>query len=153
MPVAVETHRDLFESPSRGRKLAKALPRAEGSRGRCLIGFGRPNDAQLAPLAPVDRLRRDRERLQQPLQLSWPLRCSSAVPRYYFHLLNDERTATDEEGVELPDVAVAMKRAANMARQKAAESMHERRVIFDCQAEVTDESGESIGTVLSSSTW
>lgn len=44
------------------------------------------------------------------------------MPRYCFHVFNDEQTV-DEEGVELADQAAAMALAAAEARNLAAESV------------------------------
>jgi hypothetical protein len=69
-----------------------------------------------------------------------------AVPRYYFHLFND-LTVHDEEGVELPNDDVAMRRAADSARYMAAESVREGHVVLDHRIEVTNEHGRTVGVV------
>lgn len=46
------------------------------------------------------------------------------MPRYYFHLYNDEEIR-DEEGTEHPNQAIALQRAADAARHMAAESVRE----------------------------
>ena len=68
------------------------------------------------------------------------------MPRYYFHLLND-LTVRDEEGIELPNLACAMQRAAVSARQMAAESVREGRLVLQHRIEVTDETGAIVGVV------
>lgn len=68
------------------------------------------------------------------------------MPRFYFHLYND-LTSIDEEGLELPNEAAAMQRAAVMARLMAAESVREGRLILDHRIEVTNEAGDKVGTV------
>ena len=68
------------------------------------------------------------------------------MPRFYFHLFNDV-TARDEEGAELPNAAVAVQRAASLARQMAAESVKEGHLVLDHRIEVEDEHGETIGVV------
>ena len=68
------------------------------------------------------------------------------MPRYYFHLFNDE-TIRDEEGSEVPNAAVALQSAARMAREMAAESVREGRLTLDHRIEVADEAGERVGVV------
>lgn len=66
--------------------------------------------------------------------------------RFYFHLFND-MTVHDREGTPLPNDAVAMQRAANSAREMAAQSVREGRLVLDHRIEVTDERGECVGIV------
>ena len=68
------------------------------------------------------------------------------MPRYYFHLYNDQ-TVRDEEGSEVPNAAVALQSAARMAREMAAESVRDGKLVLDHRIEVTDESGERVGVV------
>lgn len=68
------------------------------------------------------------------------------VPRYFFHLFNDE-TIRDAEGTEVPNAAVALQSAARMAREMAAESVRDGRLTLDHRIEVADEAGERIGVV------
>ena len=68
------------------------------------------------------------------------------MPRFYFHLYND-MTAIDEEGLELPNAAVAMQRAIKNAREMAAESVLEGHLVLEHRIEVVNELGETIGTV------
>jgi hypothetical protein len=68
------------------------------------------------------------------------------MPRYYFHLFNDI-TALDEQGVVLPNAAVALQHGAMSAREMAAESVREGRLVLDHRIEVEDESGGNIGTL------
>lgn len=68
------------------------------------------------------------------------------MPRYYFHLFNDE-TIRDAEGVICTNAAEALQSAAGMARGMAAESVREGRLVLDHRIEVTDASGETIGIV------
>jgi hypothetical protein len=68
------------------------------------------------------------------------------VPRYYFHLFNDE-TILDREGAHLPNEAVALQKAAYMARDMAAESVREGRLVLAHRIEVTDEANHDVGTV------
>jgi len=70
----------------------------------------------------------------------------ASVPRYYFHLLND-LTVRDEEGIELPNLACAMQRAAASAREMAAESVREGHLVLQHRIEVTDGTGTTVGVV------
>jgi hypothetical protein len=60
------------------------------------------------------------------------------MPRYYFHLFNDV-TSIDEEGVELPNDAVALQRGADNARHMAADSVLHGHLILDHRIEVQRE--------------
>lgn len=68
------------------------------------------------------------------------------MPRYYFHLFNDE-TILDEEGTEVPNEAVALQSTARMARDMAAESVRDGRLALDHRIEVADEAGKRVGVV------
>lgn len=69
-----------------------------------------------------------------------------SVPRYFFHLFNDE-TIIDREGTEVPNAAVALQSAARMAREMAAESVRDGHLTLDHRIEVADEAGERVGVV------
>jgi hypothetical protein len=68
------------------------------------------------------------------------------VPRYYFHLYNDVEIL-DQEGLELPNEAIALKNAADAAREMAAESVRQGRLVLDHRIVVCDENGTGVGTV------
>ena len=68
------------------------------------------------------------------------------MPRYYFHLFNDI-TSLDEEGVDLPNDAVAIQRAAENARAMAADSVSNGHLVLDHRIEVENDHGETIGTI------
>ena len=68
------------------------------------------------------------------------------MPPFYFHLFNDF-TNHDDEGTELPNAAVAMEATARMAREMAAESVREGRLVLQHRIEVTDERGATVGAV------
>jgi hypothetical protein len=68
------------------------------------------------------------------------------VPQYYFHLFNDE-IVLDKEGAHLPNEAVALQKAAHMAREMAAESVREGRLVLAHRIEVTDDADHDVGTV------
>ena len=67
------------------------------------------------------------------------------MPRYFFHLFNDE-TTIDHEGQELPNDAAAFLEATKCARAMAAESV-EGHLILDHRIEVTSSEGRKVGTV------
>lgn len=68
------------------------------------------------------------------------------MPKFYFNLYNDV-TSIDEEGLELPNAALALQRAAAIAREMAAESVRQGHLVLEHRLEVTDESGETVGAV------
>ena len=68
------------------------------------------------------------------------------MPRFYFHLYNDI-TSIDEEGLELPNAAVAIQKAITSAREIAAEAVRNGRLVLDHRIEVADSSGEIVGKV------
>jgi hypothetical protein len=68
------------------------------------------------------------------------------MPRFYFHLFDDV-TAIDEEGLELPNEAAAMERAADITREMAAESVRTGHLILDHCIDIANENGDTIGTV------
>ena len=64
------------------------------------------------------------------------------MPRYFFHVFNDDDTV-DEEGAELPDLAVACERARAEVRILAAESVvahghliRDHRIDIECGGEI-----------------
>lgn len=69
------------------------------------------------------------------------------MPRFYFHLYND-LTSMDEEGLELPNVAVAHQRAITITREMAAEAVRNGVLVLDHRIEVADERGEIVAKVL-----
>jgi hypothetical protein len=68
------------------------------------------------------------------------------MPRFYFHLYNDE-TVLDAEGTELPNVAAALQSAASMARQMAAQSVRDGHLVLHHRIEIAGQSGEIVGSV------
>jgi Domain of unknown function (DUF6894) len=68
----------------------------------------------------------------------WP-----SMPRFYFHLFNDE-PSRDEEGKELPDQSSAHELALGYARDMAAEDVREGYLNLDHCIEVTDHAGDTV---------
>jgi hypothetical protein len=72
---------------------------------------------------------------------------SIAMSRYYFNVYNDEVTL-DEEGAELADTPAALRRAADEARNFAAESVKARgHLVLHHKIEVEDEGRNKVGVV------
>jgi hypothetical protein len=69
------------------------------------------------------------------------------VPRYFFHLHEQEVDAQDEEGTSLLDDQDAMAVARDGARDLAADAVKEGRVIGAQHIEVLVEDGRRVGIV------
>ena len=70
-----------------------------------------------------------------------------AVPRFYFHLLNDV-DAPDDEGKELPDLEAARDIAKRNARFTAGETLKEQgRLTLSHRIQVEDADGKVLDTV------
>ena len=69
------------------------------------------------------------------------------MPRYYFHLFNDEDTF-DREGMELPDEAAAHEQAVRSAKDMAAQGVADGRLVLGNRIEVVDEHGQTVDTVI-----
>jgi hypothetical protein len=68
------------------------------------------------------------------------------MPRFYFHVFNDE-SVLDEEGAELPDWDAARNRAIESAGALACDSIQKGHLNLDHRIEVVDESDKRIMTV------
>jgi hypothetical protein len=68
------------------------------------------------------------------------------VPRFYFHLFNDE-DILDREGAEFDALDGAVEAAQRMARGMAAESVILGRLVLHHRIEIADEAGETIKVV------
>ena len=68
------------------------------------------------------------------------------MPRFYFHLYNDEDTF-DREGMELPDEAAAHEQAVRAAKDMASQGVADGRLVLDNRIEVVNERGDTIDTV------
>lgn len=68
------------------------------------------------------------------------------MPRFYFHIFNDEDTV-DDEGLELPDSAAAREAALEEARVLVCESIRRGHLNLEHRIEVEDERGNR--TVMS----
>lgn len=63
--------------------------------------------------------------------------------RYFFHLHNDI-DVRDDEGVDLPDLDTARRRAVQYACEMAAESVRDGHLVLSHSIEVTDEAGDRV---------
>jgi hypothetical protein len=68
------------------------------------------------------------------------------MPHFYFHLFND-MTSIDEEGVDLPDLKVAMDKATAIAREMAAESVRQGHLALDHRIDLASDTGQTVATV------
>jgi hypothetical protein len=69
-----------------------------------------------------------------------------AMPRYFFHLYNDQ-TVMDEEGVELPDIEAALANGIKEAREIMLDTVLQGRINFSHWIDIADESGAVVRTV------
>lgn len=65
------------------------------------------------------------------------------MPRYYFHVFDDEETF-DEEGSELPDLEAAREYAKDNARALVCESVKKGHLNLDHRIEIEDEAGQRV---------
>jgi hypothetical protein len=68
------------------------------------------------------------------------------MPRFFFHVFNDEITI-DEEGRELPDLAAARAWAVEDARSLVCESVRNGHLNLEHRIEIADETGAPRMTV------
>jgi len=68
------------------------------------------------------------------------------VPKFYFNLYHDTRV-DDEEGRALPNLAAAVREASIEAREMAAESVRQGRLVLDHRIVITDARGGALETV------
>lgn len=68
------------------------------------------------------------------------------MARFYFHLFNDE-DIWDREGVELPDETVALRKGTEAAREMAAQSVRQGRLVLGHRIVVCAESNRTVGTI------
>ena len=68
------------------------------------------------------------------------------MPRFYFHVFNDE-TCLDQEGLELPDAGAARSMAVKEARVLMAEAIKKGEIVLSHHIAVEDEDGASVCNV------
>ena len=69
------------------------------------------------------------------------------MPRYFFHLREDDLDAVDEEGLELLDDHEAIETARQAAADLASAAVKEGRVIGEQRIEVVDSSGRVVRVI------
>lgn len=80
-------------------------------------------------------------------ELPVPFARSAVMPRYYFHLYNDE-TVMDGEGKILPDLDAARANGIKEAREMMMETVSEGRINFSHRIDIADQSGAVAATVV-----
>ena len=71
---------------------------------------------------------------------------NSAVPRYYFHILNEGLDPIhDDEGAEFEDYEAAKHEAVESIRDLAADAMKDGRKANGLAIEIADEAGKVLG--------
>ena len=63
------------------------------------------------------------------------------MPRYYFHIVDDDGRTVDDEGMELPGLMAVAQEAEASARDLLAEDLKAHRPVYNRRIEVTDENG------------
>jgi hypothetical protein len=71
---------------------------------------------------------------------------SRAVPRYYFHVFNDE-TSLDDEGRQLPDLESARAHAIEDARSLMADALKGGSITLSHHIAVENEQGQRLMNV------
>jgi hypothetical protein len=65
------------------------------------------------------------------------------MPRYFFHIFNDE-TSIDDEGQELPDLEAARQLATREARILMCETLKKGQIVLSHHIAVEDDQGTSV---------
>ena len=68
------------------------------------------------------------------------------MPRFFFHVFNDENTI-DEEGCDLPDLGAAREHALEAARDMVCDSVRQGHLNLDHRIEITDEKNARLLTL------
>jgi hypothetical protein len=69
------------------------------------------------------------------------------MARFYFHFLEGTSLATDDEGIELPDLSAAVRDAELAARELLAEAIKAKKARVPEAVVITDHSGERLHTI------
>jgi hypothetical protein len=69
------------------------------------------------------------------------------MPRFYFHICDDEGMSRDEEGTELPDLDAARREARASARDLASQYLKNRKPITGQTLQIADETGKVLETM------
>jgi hypothetical protein len=71
-----------------------------------------------------------------PTAVHQPLPWEKQLPRYFFHIRDDDNLIRDEEGTELPDLSAARKEAALSAREILVEAGSSSEPWDHCEIEI-----------------
>jgi hypothetical protein len=66
------------------------------------------------------------------------------MPRYFFHIVDDDGRVPDHEGMEFPDHEAAKEECEGSAQQIFLQNLLSHREIDNRRIEVTDESGQVV---------
>jgi hypothetical protein len=66
------------------------------------------------------------------------------MPRYFFHIVDDDGSVPDHEGLEFPDREAAKRECETSAQQLFLQNLLSHREVDARRIEVTDESGEVV---------
>jgi len=69
------------------------------------------------------------------------------MARFYFHFLEGTSLATDDEGIELPDLSAAVREAELAARELLAEAIKAKQTKVPEAVIVADNSGKRLHTI------
>lgn len=69
------------------------------------------------------------------------------MPRYFFHVRDEDRLIEDQDGSELPDLEAARTEAAAAAREILAEQIRTGKEMSGRSFEITDDTGKVLATV------
>ena len=64
------------------------------------------------------------------------------MPRYFFHIVDDDGRVTDDEGLELPDLEAAMNECKEIAGELLIETFNSDQEVDNRRIEVTDSEGQ-----------
>ena len=66
------------------------------------------------------------------------------MPRYYFHIRDDDELVPDSSGVELSDLKVAAKHCGKVVAEVLAEEAWQAELVAGRQFEIADEAGRTV---------
>ena len=76
------------------------------------------------------------------------MRYELAMSRFYFHLREGDKLITDDEGLDLPDLAAARREAEQAARELLAEAIKGKNEKVSEAIVIADEEGQPLFTFL-----
>ena len=69
------------------------------------------------------------------------------MPRYYFHIRDENGFIEDDEGTEAPDLENAKSEARASARDLAIDEIRNKRPVDGRKVEVADEDGKTLAVI------